>query len=272
MKNTSHGLIAILVGLAITSSATAADVVSEPQQDPLPPPASEWTFAVAPYFWGAGLDGNVGLFGHEPVDVDLSFSDIFDGLRFGGMMVGEAHNGTWGVLGDLIYVSTVSNQSITRSVDGVPATLSARVATQSFAGTVMGEYRALANERATLDLMAGARIWSVDNDISVTLSAGGPELASLSGSDGATWVDPMLGAKLRLDTGSPWYFTAWGMIGGFGAGSDIAWDLLGGVGYQWNEHLATVGGYRALGVDYAEDGFVYDVVQHGPFIGVAYRF
>jgi hypothetical protein len=51
------------------------------------------------------------------------------------------------------------------------------------------------------------------------------------------------------------------MIGGFGAGSDVTWDLLGSVGYQWNERFAIVAGYRALGVDYDDDGFVYDVIQ-----------
>lgn len=34
----------------------------------------------------------------------------------------------------------------------------------------------------------------------------------------------MIGAKARIETGTPFYFTGWGMIGGFGVSSDIAWD------------------------------------------------
>ena len=53
---------------------------------------------------------------------------------------------------------------------------------------------------------------------------------------------------------------------------EITWDVLGGVGYQWNDFLSVVAGYRALGVDYDNDGFVYDIVQHGPIVGVVMRF
>lgn len=177
-----------------------------------------------------------------------------------------------GLFGDLIYVKTEADQSITRTVLGVPVTLTASVETSSLIGTLMGEYRALSTPTATVDLMAGARIWSVDNDIGVSLVADGPALAAFSGSDGSTWVDPMIGARARFDIDSSWYLTGWGMVGGFGASSEIAWDVLGGVGYQWNEWLSVVAGYRALGVDYENDGFVYDIVQHGPILGVVMRF
>jgi hypothetical protein len=62
------------------------------------------------------------------------------------------------------------------------------------------------------------------------------------------------------------------MIGGFGAGSDLTWDVLAAAGYQWNDRFSLVAGYRALGVDYDKDGFVYDVVQHGPILGAVFRF
>lgn len=272
MKIETRNLVAALAGLVCASAASAADIAYEPPPETLPPPAKEWTFTIAPYLWAAGLEGDVGLSGRQPVGVDMSFGDIFDNLRFGGMVVSELHNDTWGLFGDLVYVSTVANQSITRTVNDAPATLSARVETHSFTGTLMGEYRALSTERATIDVMAGGRIWNVDNDISVSLASDGSEVADFSGGDSATWVDPMIGAKMRINTNSPWYFTAWGMIGGFGAGADLDWDLLAGVGYQWNERFAMVGGYRALGVDYEDDGFVYDIVQQGPFLGAVVKF
>lgn len=45
------------------------------------------------------------------------------------------------------------------------------------------------------------------------------------------------------------------MVGGFGAASDFAWDVLAGVGYEWNQSFSVVGGYRALGVEYGSGGF-----------------
>lgn len=253
-------------------SASAADIAPEaaPQQEMLP--GKQWTFSVAPYFWAAGLEGDVGVFGLKPVNIDMSFGDIFDNLRFGGMLVGEAHNGTWGVVADLIYVKIESDGSVTRTVAGVPVNLAAGVETSSLTATIMGEYRVLAKPTATVDLMAGARIWSVNNDISVSVAVDGPPIAALSASDGSTWVDPVIGAKARIDITPKWYLLGWGLIGGFSAGSDLTWDLLGSVGYQFNDRFSLVAGYRALGVDYDNDGFVYDVVQHGPILGAVFRF
>jgi hypothetical protein len=252
-------------------SAQAADMAPEPAKQ-APPPAREWAFTVAPYIWGAGLSGDVGLFGLTPVNVDMSFGDILDNLRFAGMLAAEAHNGTWGVAGDLIYVSIADSETATRSIAGIPTSLSFGVKTKSFTGTLMGEYRVVANPNVTIDLMAGARLWSVDNDISASLTFGGTPLAGFSGSDGATWVDPMIGAKARFNTNSPWYFSAWGLIGGFGAAADIDWDVFGSVGYQWNDRFSTVLGYRALGVNYSDNGFEYDVVQQGPVLGMTFSF
>ena len=46
----------------------------------------------------------------------------------------------------------------------------------------------------------------------------------------------------------------------------------GGIGYSFNEKVSAVAGYRALGVDYSNDGFVLDIVEQGPIFGVVMRF
>ena len=92
----------------------------------------------------------------------------------------------------------------------------------------------------------------------------------------ASWV---LGAPPRrtfwsvtLPLSLPGVFAAaiFGFVGSFGEAAVPT--ILGGVGYQWNDRFSTVGGYRALGVDYSDDGFVYDVVQHGPYLGAIFHF
>jgi hypothetical protein len=60
------------------------------------------------------------------------------------------------------------------------------------------------------------------------------------------------------------------MVGG--GASKIGWDALAGIGYQWNDRISVVAGYRALGVDYEHAGFVYDVVQRGPILGATFEF
>ena len=98
-KMTSMGVLAF--GLGFATAVHAADTASEPQKA-APAPANEWAFTVAPYLWGAGLSGDVGLFGQPPVNLDLSFDDLLNHLKFAAMLAVEAHNGTWGVAGDLL--------------------------------------------------------------------------------------------------------------------------------------------------------------------------
>ena len=43
-----------------------------------------WQFEVTPYLLAAGMDGTVGIRGHE-ADIDVSFSDIWDDLDAGFM-------------------------------------------------------------------------------------------------------------------------------------------------------------------------------------------
>lgn len=57
-----------------------------------------------------------------------------------------------------------------------------------------------------------------------------------------------------------------------GAGSDFMWDLSINLGYQWTDTLSTTTGYRYLDVDCEEDGFLYDVAQDGPILGLSWRF
>ena len=90
--------------LLLSGGAKAADVYS-----PVAPEAEQvvteegWTFSVAPYFWAAGISGDVGSFGLPPIDVDASFSDIFDHLDFGAMAIGEARNDRFSIFADVMY-------------------------------------------------------------------------------------------------------------------------------------------------------------------------
>ena len=222
------GVPVLLAGFAFAAPARAADVETPPPEA-APALEHEWILTIAPYFWMAGIDGDVGIFGQDPVELHEDFSDIIQDFKFGGMIVTELHNGTWGIFNDVMYVKTESKGSATRAIAGVPTTLTASVESTSFTGTLLGEYRAYSEPTGTLDLMAGARIWDIDNDIDISLTAGGPPLAAFSGSDGATWVDPMIGARGRYNINETWYLNGWAMIGGFGAGSDITWDLLAGI-------------------------------------------
>ena len=272
MKKASLALACTLVlASGVLTRANAADIAPMPD-------SSEWRFTLAPYAWGAGLTGDVGLFGLDPIEVDVPFSDIIQNLDFAAMGMAEAHNGTWGVVVDLNYINLSADTSVSGTLRKFDFNVDAEIEVTEFIATLMGQWRAYDFGQLSLDLMAGARYWNIQNDLSVgaNIQGNGPlglEVSKeFSGDDGASWIDPMVGVKARIDTDSPVYFTGWGMIGGFGVGADLDWDAMGGIGYQWTEKFSTVLAYRAIGVDYDDDGFAYDVVQHGAALGLVFNF
>jgi hypothetical protein len=241
--------------------ALAADLPQSPAPDFAgeTAPASGWTFSVTPYLFAAGISGNVAQGGTPTIHVDADFNDLLQHLKFGAMMTGEARNGAFGIFSDLMYVKIGEN------VDG-PLGATVGLTSSTFTGTAMGEYRVWESAAGSLDAMAGIRLWSLDSKLTFN---GGP-LDGRSFGQTETWVDGMVGIKDRLNLGGKFYATNWAMIGAGGASID--WDLLAGIGYDLNKSFSLVGGYRAVGVDYSHDGFVFDVVQQGPFMGGSYRF
>jgi hypothetical protein len=236
----------------------AADV-GEPVPD-----ASDWTFTGAAYLWAAGLEGSVGAFGIPPQDVDLSFTDILDKFEFGFMALGEARNGPLSIGLDFAYLKMGTNVGTPRGVLASDIDVTA----QALMTTAIAGYALVDTGTAHVDAIAGARLWSVNVD----LDFNGGALGGTSTDDGATWVDPLVGAKFRAELGSDFYVSGWGMIGGFGVSSDFMWDVMAGLGYEMTDSFSVYGGYRAVAVDYSDGSFVYDVVQQGPIVAGVFRF
>lgn len=263
MKTSTKFGLALLACTVTVSFAQAADV-PQPVILPEAKPAADdgWTFAASSYFWGAGMSGDVGQFGLPAVHVASDFGDILKDLDFAFMAIGEARHDRFSIFGDVIYtkVSTGSGTPLGVVANRVDLT------SETFTGLLGAGYSVFLDGRSNLDLVAGARVWHASTDISF---AGGI-LDGVSASDGATWVDAMTGVRGRYFLTDKVYLSGWGLIGAGQA--DLDWDLAAGVGYEFSDRISAVAGYRALGVDYSHDGFVFNVVQQGPILGMVMRF
>lgn len=257
-------LAGALLALVVTAgTVSAADMDAAPPLEP-PPAETGWTFSFAPYVWLAGIDGHVAQFGLPKVKVDASISDVLSNFDIGIMGAGEARYGRFSLATDLFYVKLSADKATPRGVvaNDVDATI------RNFMWTGAASYSVILEEQGNLDFFAGMRVWSTETKISFS----GGLLDGVSAKDSKTWVDPLVGMKGRYNFTQDIYFTGWGMVGGFGANSKIMWDVMGGLGYSFNEMFSVVAGYRGLGVDYSHNGFVYDVVQHGPIFGGVIHF
>ncbi len=241
------GGLAIALCLATTGTAAAAD----------------WEFKLAPYLWFAGLEGTAATIpGLPPAPIDISPSKALEDTETALMLAFEARKGRSGLFMDFVYSDVRSDEELIPSLG-----LSLRSETKSTLLTFAYEYGLLEAERGNLDLLAGARYWSVDS----YLAFSGP--LGLNGRNKESWVDPVLGVKgYHLLGSSRFYVSGAAALGGFGVGSKMFYDLNLNLGYQWNDAIGTAIGYRWFDVERDESGFFYDVQQAGFGIGLAWSF
>jgi len=86
------------------------------------------------------------------------------------------------------------------------------------------------------------------------------------------WFDPYVGLRGRYNFNKTVYTSVRGEIGGFGVGADLMWQVEGVIGINLTRSVFTEIGYRALGADFRDNNFVFDVVLHGPQITTGITF
>ena len=152
---------------------------------------------------------------------------------------------------------------------------------------VRGEYRAfldavlderLAQDRARLDTReadevpkARVRVAQAEKRLSKALSQELENRLPTSRSGDQWWVDPIIGLRTQINF-TRWLFLALqGDVGGFGAGSQIAWFASGSIGVNFTRNLFAEMGYRYFFMDYEKNGLTYDAAQSGLFMGIGVK-
>lgn len=254
--------LAACLSLVPFLSANAADITTlMAPAAPVQETESGWQFTISPYFWMAGLSGDTAQLGLPTVHIDSSFSDIWSHLDFAASATAEARKDRFSIFTDIAYTK-LSGDGKARGI----FTDTVDVQSETFAALIGVGYTVFEDQQSHLDIVGGAKIWSVDTTISFR---GGP-LDGVSRDDSKTWVDGMVGVRGNYFFTPEIYLTGWGLVGGGGA--DVDWDVGLGLGYRFNDTISAIAGYRALGVNYDNDGFIFDVVQQGPILGLSIRF
>lgn len=256
-------LSALLGACAIAPAVASTDntLPISPLLNTQPSDTDEWRVSVSPYVWASGIKGKVGQFGQPPAKLDSSFSDIVSELDLAFMAAAEARYQRFSVLSDVMYSELSGGGStggvLSRKVD---------IKSTSFSGFLGAGYTVLQTDQGHFDLVGGGRLWHASTKIELK----GGALDGRGRRDSATWVDAVAGVRGQYALSENWYLTGWGVIGAGEAKLD--WDATAAVGYQFKSNLSAVLGYRALGVNFNRNGFVYNVIQQGPILGLAVRF
>jgi hypothetical protein len=96
-----------------------------------------------------------------------------------------------------------------------------------------------------------------------------------SGSFYDDWFDPLIGLRGRLNLSKAFYLTAETDIGGFGIGSDIAWQGYAALGCDITRNIYSEVGYRALYDEFRDESdhnFLYQMWLQGVQITIGLNF
>jgi hypothetical protein len=224
-------------------------------------PEESWTFDVFVYYWSASVAGDVAADGDEVDNVEGGDGFSGDSALSGFLGHFEAHHGPWSYALAPIFVKVEASGDESTGVDADVA-IRAQVHEAFVSREINGGW----------SWMAGARFYAVDTDVDVAVGT----FAVDSDGSSHSWLDPIVGVRFSTRFAEHWSLHARADVGGFGVGSDFAWNAIALVGYHFSEAWSVELGYRALSVDYetgsGADEFAFNLAMYGPIIGVAYSF
>ena len=214
-------------------------------------PTEGWTFAVTPYLWLPNVDGTLKYSGGGGPEVGVGPNNYLENLSAALMLSGEARNGKWSIVSDLIYLDFENERSstagITTSLDGLQWMLAAG-------------YTTARTPRLVLDVLGGLRYLGIE--ASTNLAGGISERTDL-------W-DAVIGVRGRVRLGEGQWFMPFHLDLGTGS-SSFTWQGLLAVSYAFKWGDATLG-YRHLYYDQRGDKLFHDFRFSGPTLGASFRF
>lgn len=252
-----------------------------------------WRFVLEPYVYlPLETNGDITIRNTE-VPFDFSLGDILESLTFAFYGRFEAWKGPWAVVLDGYYFDTVESDSRNISAAALPpgllppqitqVPLDGTAETAFFKLDLAGAYRFgdanLPNSLATaetdfdlgpfvFDAIAGLRLYSFSNDIELSTPLGFER--NFSRSD--TFVEPMIGGRARWNFADNLAAIVAANISGFGIGTDISAEGYAGIDWLFSGNTSLTATYRLTYIDYSEGSSGFNLFQHGPAVGVKFRF
>jgi hypothetical protein len=220
---------------------------------------NEWRYAVAPYMWASGLEGDIGV-GPVSSSVDLTAGDILRELKFGIMGRGEARKGSYVLALDGIYAKLGTSRAFAIRGDTGGLELTQRETILN----PMGGYT-LGDGTWSVDLLLGMRYWNLSTSLDVDRTRRPSNERSMT----QQWVDATGGFRFHWAPIEKLRFVAAG--DGGGGGSRDTWQAYSSLGYDaWSRWTFGMG-YRVLAVNYDRNDFLFDTRSKGFEVVATYR-
>jgi hypothetical protein len=135
-------------------------------------------------------------------------------------------------------------------------------------GNITFLYRVVADPVQYLDVGGGTRVWGFNGGLSLNEGL----LPAFSITKGGSWADPLIAARYHRELGNGFGATAYGDVGGFGAGADLDWEIIGTIDYALKPGIDLHGGFRTLNFDQTVPKAGINVHMYGPLFAATFHF
>jgi hypothetical protein len=239
---------------------------SELKAQTWPDSTKTYHLLLEPYLLAPSMSGTVGIGQLPNTFVCVPASQLFSYFQIGGMLYAEVHNDRFAYTSDLFYASLGQDAS------GKNGILSGKATVKQFWWELEGLYKV----QSWLEFGVGARINSVNNGLNINIS--GPSgTINKNITKGATWVDPLIVTRLKGVINNKWLLQLRADMGGFGIGSQFAWQLQPDVYFRVSKLFELGLGYRIISMNYrtgsqgTSNWFLFDMEEYGPQLRLGFN-
>lgn len=229
---------------------------------------NKWAFKVEPYMMFPYMKGDVAVRNLPAASIDANMGEIFNKLQLGLMLNIEAGNDKWTITSDVIYMD------LTQDINEGDVINSGEIGATQIAWELAGMRKVL----PWLEVGVSGILNTLSNELNVNINNPGPGSGTTdkSGDISKSWVEPMIVTRIQSSPDKTLIYQFKGEIGGFGIGSDFAWQAEVDAGFHFSKLFQITAGYRIISLDYetgsGENLFVYDVDTFGPVIRLGFNF
>jgi hypothetical protein len=271
---------------ATDAAAQARPAPSTTSADGAASPPSGWTFRYIPFLWMPEVQGKIATRGLT-AKVDIDFDKLLELMGNGELFAAGGHFDA-GYDRFWLFVDAFGGTARPKSdVTFAPRPTLTGTAdvTLNFTFVEFGPaYRVLdwpqggEGPPITLDVLTGGRFMYFYQSLDLQRTGG-----TFRGTANATstWVDPFVGGRFAVPLIGDLDCVFRGDIGGFGAGSQLAWNVIGGFQYAlpwepFGARTSVVAVYKALDFDHQSGSGRQQIVTkldlRGPAFGLGFAF
>jgi len=235
--------------------------------------SDKWTYNAEIYLWGADIGGST----TTDDDIDLSFDNLVKNLNMAYMGGIGASRGKWSLFADTIYLDVSDDDSFTESIPLVgplelDVDIDADITMKSWITTLGGTYNIVDSEKASVNLVGGARyLWiQLDTKFDFSTVVLGQEVnREENEKDSVDVWDGIVGIKGQVNLNDKWYLPYYADVGT--GQSDLTWQAAAGVGYKfkWGD-VSLI--YRYLDYEFKSDYLLDDLTAKGTQVGAKFYF